>query len=157
MAVTFPAEIERVLLRLDERRARGERIVVASGCFDLLHVGHVRYLEVARGLGDTLVVLVSDDASVRRLKGPGRPVIPATERAEVLRALRVVDEVIVHVQKWLMPLLDRIRPAVFAKGSDYEEFPCERFEGVVERIVFVGGKAGVSTSEIIRRCARPGE
>src|SRR5690606_2050490 len=78
----------------EEQRARGARVVFTNGCFDLLHVGHVRYLQEARALGDHLIVGINDDESVRRLKGPGRPVVPADERAEVLAALACVDGVV---------------------------------------------------------------
>lgn len=116
------------LLTLDEAerlaaacRARGERVVLANGCFDLLHVGHVRYLEAARGLGDLLIVAVNGDASVRRLKGPGRPVVPARERAEILLALRAVDAVVLFDDDTAADLAARLRPHVHAKGTDYTE------------------------------------
>src|SRR5712664_1447694 len=91
-------------------RAAGKRLVLANGCFDLLHVGHVRYLQAARALGDALVVGLNSDASVRRLKGPGRPVMPAVERAELLAALSSADAV-----------MERLRADVHAKGTDYTE------------------------------------
>jgi len=102
-------------------RAAGRRIVLANGCFDLLHVGHVRYLEEARRLGDVLFVGVNSDAAVARLKGPGRPLLPATERMEILAALRSVDHVVVFDDETADGLLRAIKPDVHAKGTDYTE------------------------------------
>jgi rfaE bifunctional protein nucleotidyltransferase chain/domain len=103
----------------DRLRAQGKRIVLANGCFDLLHVGHVRYLESARGLGDVLFVGINADAAVARLKGPGRPLMPAGERAEMLGALRAVDHVVVFEEDTADRLVARLRPHVHAKGTDY--------------------------------------
>jgi rfaE bifunctional protein nucleotidyltransferase chain/domain len=100
-------------------RAQGRRVVLANGCFDLLHVGHVRYLEAARALGDVLIVGLNGDASVRRLKGAGRPVMPAAERAEILGALRAVDHVVVFDDDTADRLVALIRPVVHVKGTDY--------------------------------------
>ena len=102
-------------------RAAGRRIVLANGCFDLLHVGHVRYLEEARRLGDVLFVGVNSDAAVARLKGQGRPLMPATERMEILAALRSVDHVVVFDDETADGLLRAIKPDVHAKGTDYAE------------------------------------
>ena len=104
---------------LAEHRRRGERIAFANGHFDLLHVGHLRYLSDARREGDVLVVAVNDDASVERLKGPGRPVVPATERAELLAGLVPVDYVVIFEGDTPAPLLERLRPDVHCKGTDY--------------------------------------
>jgi len=103
----------------DRLRAAGRRIVLANGCFDLLHVGHVRYLAGARALGDVLFVGVNSDAAVARLKGPGRPLMPAGERAELLAALRAVDHVVVFDDDTADHLVARLRPHVHAKGTDY--------------------------------------
>jgi rfaE bifunctional protein nucleotidyltransferase chain/domain len=100
-------------------RAAGRRIVLANGCFDLLHVGHVRYLEEARRLGDVLFVGINSDASVARLKGAGRPLMPAAERAEILQALRVVDHVVVFDDDTADALIRALKPDVHAKGTDY--------------------------------------
>jgi rfaE bifunctional protein nucleotidyltransferase chain/domain len=102
-------------------RAAGRRIVLANGCFDLLHVGHVRYLEEARRLGDVLFVGVNSDAAVGRLKGEGRPVMPAIERMEILAALRPVDHVVVFDDDTADGLIRAIKPDVHAKGTDYTE------------------------------------
>jgi rfaE bifunctional protein nucleotidyltransferase chain/domain len=121
-------------------RDAGRRIVLANGCFDLLHVGHVRYLEGARALGDVLFVGVNSDASVRRLKGPGRPVLPAAERAEILAALRAVDHVVVFDDDTAEALVRGLRPDVHAKGTDYTEV------SVPERatVLAVGGVVAIA-------------
>jgi rfaE bifunctional protein nucleotidyltransferase chain/domain len=102
-------------------RAAGRRIVLANGCFDLLHVGHVRYLEEARRLGDVLFVGINSDAAVARLKGAGRPLMPAIERMEILAALRPVDHVVVFDDDTADGLIRAIKPDVHAKGTDYTE------------------------------------
>ena len=104
-------------------RADGKRVVLANGCFDLLHVGHVRYLTAARALGDVLFVGLNSDAAVSRLKGPGRPLMPAAERVEMLAALRPVDHVIVFDEDTADRLVSLVRPAVHAKGTDYTGAP----------------------------------
>jgi rfaE bifunctional protein nucleotidyltransferase chain/domain len=100
-------------------RADGRRIVLANGCFDLLHVGHIRYLEDARRLGDVLFVGINSDGAVARLKGAGRPLMPAAERIEILSALRVVDHVVVFDDDTADALIRAIKPDVHAKGTDY--------------------------------------
>jgi rfaE bifunctional protein nucleotidyltransferase chain/domain len=102
-------------------RAAGRRIVLANGCFDLLHVGHVRYLEEARRLGDVLFVGINSDAAVARLKGQGRPLMPASERMEILAALRPVDHVVEFDDDTADGLIRAIKPDVHAKGTDYTE------------------------------------
>jgi rfaE bifunctional protein nucleotidyltransferase chain/domain len=121
-------------------RAAGRRVVLANGCFDLLHVGHVRYLEDARALGDLLIVGVNADASVRRLKGPGRPLMPAAERAELLASLRAVDHVVVFDDDTADRLVALLRPAVHAKGTDYTP------ESVPERaaVLAAGGRVAIA-------------
>jgi len=120
-----PSAREKLLSRARARTAvraalrRGERVVFSNGCFDLLHVGHVRCLEAARRLGDRLVVGVNSDASVRRLKGAGRPVVPARLRAEVLAALACVDWVVIFGETTPLALIRALRPSVLAKGGDW--------------------------------------
>lgn len=109
-------EAARLAARL---RAEGKRIVLANGCFDLLHVGHIRYLHDARKLGDVLFLGVNDDAAVMRLKGQGRPVMPVQERVEILQALRDVDHVVIFGGDTADALVERLRPDVHAKGTDY--------------------------------------
>lgn len=121
-------------------RASGRRVVLANGCFDLLHVGHVRYLEDARALGDVLIVGINGDASVRRLKGPGRPLMPAAERAEILASLRAVDHVVVFDADTADGLIGLLRPDVHAKGTDYTA------ESVPERaaVLAAGGRVAIA-------------
>jgi rfaE bifunctional protein nucleotidyltransferase chain/domain len=104
---------------LAERKQSGKRVVFANGCFDTLHVGHVRYLEGARREGDVLVVAVNDDASVRGLKGPGRPILNEGARADLVAALRAVDYVVLFHEPNVEALLESLRPDVHAKGTDY--------------------------------------
>jgi D-beta-D-heptose 7-phosphate kinase/D-beta-D-heptose 1-phosphate adenosyltransferase len=101
-------------------RADGRRIVFTNGCFDVLHLGHVTYLEAARALGDILVVGVNTDTSVARLKGPSRPVVPEDERAQVVAALRAVDRVSLFDEDTPLELIRAIRPDVLVKGGDYD-------------------------------------
>ncbi|MBI2524911.1 MAG: adenylyltransferase/cytidyltransferase family protein [Candidatus Rokubacteria bacterium] len=121
-------------------RAEGKRIVLANGCFDLLHVGHVRYLQAARALGDVLLVALNSDASVRRLKGQGRPVVAEGERAEIVAALRPVDAVVVFDEDTVDSLVSRLRPDVQAKGTDYTE------DSVPERqsVLGAGGRVAIA-------------
>jgi len=102
-----------------EYTAAGKKLVLTNGCFDLLHTGHVRYLEEARRCGDALLVAVNSDASVRELKGPSRPVNGELDRAEVLAALRCVDHVTIFTGKRVTEVIHLLRPAVYAKGGDY--------------------------------------
>ena len=108
-----------VAARVAAERQAGRTIALANGVFDLLHVGHVRYLEGARREADVLVVAVNDDACVRALKGPDRPVLPAADRAELVAALRCVDAVVVFPEATVTPLLELLRPEVHCKGTDY--------------------------------------
>jgi len=114
-------ERNRLIARVAIARRGGARVVFANGCFDLLHVGHVRYLEAAKGLGDLLVVGVNSDEQVRLLKGEGRPFVPARERAEVIASLRAVDYVTVFHEPTVTELLLALRPDIHAKGTDYSE------------------------------------
>lgn len=110
---------EALRARIAEWRRDGEPIILANGCFDLLHVGHIRYLRGAKELGGRLVVAVNADDSVRRLKGEGRPLMPAEERAEILAALADVDAVVVFEEPDVRALIRELRPEVQAKGTDY--------------------------------------
>ncbi|HSB74627.1 MAG TPA: adenylyltransferase/cytidyltransferase family protein, partial [Terriglobales bacterium] len=108
-----------LLRRVAEWRRAGDSVVLANGCFDLLHVGHIRYLRAAKALGNRLVVAVNSDASARRLKGEGRPVMPEQERAEIIAALQDVDAVVIFSEPDVRELIREIRPQVQAKGTDY--------------------------------------
>lgn len=141
--------------RLDTLRAAGRRIAFANGHFDLLHVGHLRYLRAARATGDVLLVAINDDASVARLKGPGRPLVPAAERAELLAALEPVDLVTVFSGDSPAPLLARLRPDVHCKGTDYgrpervPEYDTVRAYGGETKLV--GDPKDHATSDLISR------
>ncbi len=133
-------------------RGQGKRLVLANGCFDLLHVGHVRYLRAARALGDALVVGLNSDASVRRLKGPGRPVMPAGERAELVGALAGVDAVVVFDEDTADALVARLRPDVHAKGTDYTADSVPERGAVLAaggRVAITGDPKGHSTKDLI--------
>ena len=140
--------------RVDESRARGERVVFTNGCFDLLHVGHVRSLEQARSLGDRLIVAVNLDASVRRLKGPDRPVQPARARMEIGAALACVDWVIGFASDTPLRLIRTLRPDVLAKGGDWAEdeiVGAEEVSGSGGRVVRLREVPGERTSRTLAR------
>ena len=143
--------------RVEQWRHAGERIILANGNFDLLHVGHVRYLRGAKELGGKLVVAVNSDESVRALKGDGRPVMPAEERAEIVAALADVDAVVIFSELDVRALIREIRPDIQAKGTDYTMDSVPERDAVAEyggRVAIVGDSKNHSTSEIIRM--RPG-
>lgn len=135
-------------------RAQKLRIAFANGAFDLLHVGHVRYLEGAKREGDRLVVAINSDASVRGLKGPNRPVLPESDRAELVAALRAVDYVVIFDEPTVTPLLELLKPDVHCKGTDYtvdtvpERDTVRAYGG---RIAIVGDPKDHSTSDLLSR------
>jgi rfaE bifunctional protein nucleotidyltransferase chain/domain len=135
-------------------RADGRRVVLTNGCFDLLHVGHVRYLDAARRLGDVLFVGLNSDAAVARLKGPGRPLMPASERAEILAALRAVDHVVVFDEDTADRLVALVRPDVHAKGTDYTDATVPEAASVRAaggRVAIVGDPKDHATRDLIAR------
>lgn len=143
----------RLIARVAIARKRGACVVLANGCFDILHVGHVRYLEGARALGDLLVVGINSDEQVRALKGEGRPLVPERERAELVAALRVVDFVTIFQEPTVEALLRAIRPDIHAKGTDYtEESVPERdvVRSLGGRVAIVGDPKQHSTSEMLK-------
>ncbi len=138
--------------RVEQWRAAGERVTLANGCFDFIHVGHIRYLHGAKQLGGRLVVAVNSDASVRGLKGEGRPLMPDVERAEVLAALQDVDAVVIFSEPDVRALIREIRPDVQAKGTDYtEQSVPERDEVVAHggRVAIVGDPKDHSATSFI--------
>jgi rfaE bifunctional protein nucleotidyltransferase chain/domain len=144
--------------RVTQWRREGERIVLANGNFDLLHVGHVRYLRGAKELGGKLVVAINSDESVRALKGEGRPVMPAEERAEIVAALSDVDAVVIFPELDVRALIREIRPDIHAKGTDYTVDSVPERDVVAEnggRVAIVGDAKEHSTSEIIRKRLAP--
>jgi rfaE bifunctional protein nucleotidyltransferase chain/domain len=139
--------------RVELWRSAGERITLANGNFDLLHVGHVRYLRGAKALGGKLVVAINSDESVRTLKGEGRPLIPEQERAEIVAALADVDAVVIFPELDVRPIIREIRPDIQAKGTDYTAESVPERDTVTEcggRVEIVGDPKDHSTSEIIR-------
>jgi D-beta-D-heptose 7-phosphate kinase/D-beta-D-heptose 1-phosphate adenosyltransferase len=154
MTLNFPE----LLARRAAWRADGRRVVLTNGCFDLLHAGHVRLLEAARALGDVLVVAINSDASVRALKGSGRPMVPEAERAEALGALEAVDAVVVYDEPTPREVVAAVRPDILVKGADWAEDAIvgreevEAAGGRVERIPLVPGR---STTWLVERIRKP--
>lgn len=139
--------------QVQQWRRAGQRIILANGNFDLLHVGHVRYLRGAKALGGKLVVAVNSDESVRALKGEGRPIMPEQERAEIMSALADVDAVIVFPELDVRSIIREIRPDIHAKGTDYTPDTVPERDVVADcggRVAIVGDSKDHSTSEIIR-------
>ena len=147
-----------LLARVADARRDGRSIAFANGCFDLLHVGHIRYLNAAAQEADLLVVAINDDESVRKLKGEGRPILKAEDRAELVSALACVDFVIVFPEPTVGPLLEVLRPDVHCKGTDYtldsvpERDVVRAYGG---RIAIVGDPKDHSTRDLLARIAGP--
>jgi rfaE bifunctional protein nucleotidyltransferase chain/domain len=151
------ASLEQLKVELERQRQAGRRVALANGCFDLLHVGHIRYLAGARAEADLLVVGVNDDESVRRLKGPGRPLMPEADRALLVAALRSVDRVLLFQEDDVSRLLLELRPDVHCKGTDYtvdsvpERDVVRSYGG---RVAIVGDAKRHDTRELIARMRR---
>ncbi|HVF44036.1 MAG TPA: D-glycero-beta-D-manno-heptose 1-phosphate adenylyltransferase [Pyrinomonadaceae bacterium] len=145
---------EELLRAREGLRAEGRRLVFTNGCFDILHVGHVRYLSAARALGDALLVAINSDASVRALKGAGRPILSEAERAEILAALSPVDFVTVFEEESPRALISEVLPDVLVKGGDYrldEIHGREEVERAGGRVLSLPFVEGASTTGIIER------
>jgi rfaE bifunctional protein nucleotidyltransferase chain/domain len=145
---------EALVTRINMEKAKGSRIVLANGCFDILHAGHVRYLEGARALGDVLVVGINSDAQVSRLKGAGRPILTERDRAELVASLQAVDLVTIFAEPTVAELLIAIKPDVHAKGTDYAEETVPERDVVRSyggRVAIVGDPKDHSTSEILKK------
>jgi D-glycero-beta-D-manno-heptose 1-phosphate adenylyltransferase len=139
--------------QVEQWRRTGERITLANGNFDLLHVGHVRYLHGAKALGGKLVVAINSDESVRALKGEGRPIMPEQERAEIVAALADVDAVVIFPELDVRALIREIRPDIQAKGTDYIAESVPERDAITEyggRVAIVGDPKDHSTTDIIR-------
>ncbi len=152
--MTIVLDREALARRLDAERAAGRTIVLANGCFDLLHVGHVRYLEAAKREGDVLVVALNSDESVRRNKGEGRPLVPESERVELIAALRCVDYVTVFGEPTADDLIRALRPNVHAKGTEWRadnvpELATVRAVGA--RVAICGDVKTHSSSELAKK------
>jgi D-glycero-beta-D-manno-heptose 1-phosphate adenylyltransferase len=140
--------------RVRQDRARGLTIAFANGAFDLLHVGHIRYLESAKREADRLVVAINSDKSVRELKGPARPILPEADRAELVSALRAVDYVVIFDEPTVTPLLELLKPDVHCKGTDYTVDTVPERETVRAyggRIAIVGDPKDHSTTDLLSR------
>src|SRR2546421_12490118 len=153
-------ELEQVFYRCDKLRAAGKRLVATNGCFDLLHVGHVRYLQAARALGDFLAVGLNSDDSVRELKGIGRPITSENDRAELLAALQCVDLVTIFPQLRATQFITAVRPAIYVKGGDYTSEMLDEEERAVLKeigaeIRLIPFEAGYSTSRLIEQICKP--
>jgi D-beta-D-heptose 7-phosphate kinase/D-beta-D-heptose 1-phosphate adenosyltransferase len=148
------------IVRFGPGKRNGKRVVFTNGCFDLLHPGHIRSLETARALGDVLVVGINSDESVRVLKGPSRPVIPAEERAEILASLECVDAVLVFDELTPQKVIAALLPDVLVKGGDWpgnQIVGREEVEAAGGKVVLVDVVQGYSTSEILKKITRSGE
>ena len=146
--------------RVDTWRAAGDRIILANGCFDFLHVGHIRYLQAAKQLGGRLIVAINSDSSVRGLKGEGRPLTPDVERAEILAALEPVDAVVIFSEPDVRSLIRELRPDIQAKGTDYKEDNVPERDEVIAaggRVAIVGDPKDHSATSFIERMKRKGE
>jgi D-beta-D-heptose 7-phosphate kinase/D-beta-D-heptose 1-phosphate adenosyltransferase len=145
---------------LDGLKGRGKRIVFTNGCFDILHIGHIRCLEEAKKEGDILIVAINSDRSIRSIKGPSRPFTPETERAEVLSALACVDYVVIFDEPDPLELISSLKPNILVKGGDWTPETTigrEVVEGMGGKVVIIPQVQGVSTSAFVDRIVRKGE
>lgn len=145
---------EELKRQVERWRAAGDKITLANGCFDLLHVGHVRYLGAAKQLGGRLIVAINSDDSVRALKGAGRPLMPASERAEILAAMSDVDAVVIFAEPDVRALIREIHPDTHAKGTDYTADSVPERDVVIAcggRVEIVGDPKDHSATELISR------
>ena len=150
---------DRLAAIADSLRAQGRKLVLTNGCFDLLHVGHVRYLQAARALGDALAVAINGDGSVRLLKGAGRPLNTESDRAEIVAALECVDYAVLFPEERVTRLIEAVRPSIYVKGGDYtpaslhpeEHAALEKIGAEIRILPFVPGH---STSGLIERMKR---
>jgi D-beta-D-heptose 7-phosphate kinase/D-beta-D-heptose 1-phosphate adenosyltransferase len=152
------SDLSRLVEERDRWRDEARRVVLANGCFDLLHCGHVELLESSRREGDVLVVALNSDASVRAIKGPGRPLVPEAERAEVLLALEAVDRVVLYDETTPLETIRSLRPDVLVKGADWAANAIvgrAEVEAAGGRVVRVALLPGLSTSALVERIRRP--
>ena len=148
--------VEQLVEEIGRERAAGRTVALANGCFDVLHVGHVRYLQGAAAEADRLIVAINDDESVAELKGPGRPILPASDRAELVAALRGVDYVVTFGERTVERLLRLVKPDVHCKGTDYTIDAVPERSVVLEyggRTAIVGDPKQHATRELIARIA----
>ncbi len=153
---TKPTSLNELLWLVCEVRDTGGQVVLTNGCFDLLHAGHVNYLRHAAELGDFFVLALNSDESVRRIKGPGRPILSEEDRATVLSGLACIDAIIVFSSENVCPLLDAVRPEIYVKGGDYtidtiNQTERRLVEGYGGRLIILPGQEGASTTSILRK------
>jgi D-beta-D-heptose 7-phosphate kinase/D-beta-D-heptose 1-phosphate adenosyltransferase len=151
--------LEEIILRFGREKRNGKRVVFTNGCFDLLHPGHIESLETARALGDALIVGINSDEGVRKLKGPGRPVFPAEERAEILASLECVDAVLIFEEPTPQRVIAALLPDILVKGEDWpgnQIVGREEVEAAGGKVVRVEVVEGYSTSEILRKIRETG-
>jgi rfaE bifunctional protein nucleotidyltransferase chain/domain len=151
--------LEQAILRFGREKRNGRRVVFTNGCFDLLHPGHIKSLEQARALGDALIVGLNSDASVRELKGDGRPLLPERERAEILAALECVDAVVIFDAPTPREVIARLLPDVLVKGGDWpgdQIVGREEVEAAGGRVVSIPVVPGYSTTDILRKIREGG-
>src|SRR5881392_471645 len=154
-------DLEELFDRSENLRAAGKKLVATNGCFDLLHVGHVRYLQAARALGDSLAVGLNGDRSVRELKGKGRPIVAERDRAEILAALQCVDLVTIFHELRATQFIAASHPAIYVKGGDYSSETLNEEERAVlnnidAEIRFIPFEAGYSTSGLLEQICKSG-
>lgn len=157
-------EIEEKIIKREELSAKlgranrgGKKLVLANGCFDILHIGHIRYLEEAKSFGDLLLVAVNSDASVKKLKGESRPVIPENERAAIIAAIRFVDFVVVFEENDVCSIIREAQPDIHCKGGDYKEEDVPEREEVIRNggiVKIAGGKKLRSSSDLIKKISQ---
>jgi len=146
--------LEETIVRFGREKRNGKRVVFTNGCFDLLHPGHIHSLESARALGDVLIVGMNSDESVRTLKGPGRPVIPAEERAEILASMECVDAVLIFEELTPQKVIAALLPDILVKGGDWPDNQIvgrEEVEAAGGKVVLVDVVEGYSTSDILKK------
>jgi D-glycero-beta-D-manno-heptose 1-phosphate adenylyltransferase len=153
--------LEELSKRSKQLRAAGKKLVATNGCFDLLHLGHVRYLQAARALGDMLVVGLNGDGSVRKLKGKGRPITAERDRAEILAALQCVDLVTIFSEMRATQFIAASRPAIYVKGGDYSSETLNEEESALLKeigaeIRIIPFEAGYSTSRLLEQICKSG-
>ena len=155
--VTKVKALQEITAIVTQHQKAGRKVVFVNGCFDLLHVGHIRYLEAARALGDVLVLGLNGDESVRVLKGPGRPLMKQEERAEVLSALECVDYLVLFDEVTAHGILEKLQPDIHAKGTDYTRETVPEKDTVLSyggSIAIVGDPKDHSTQDFLRRIAQ---
>ena len=143
--------------KLGREARKGKKLVLTNGCFDILHIGHIRYLEEAKNFGDILLVAVNSDSSVKRLKGNNRPVVSEIERARIIAALRVVDNVVVFEENDVCSIIRDVQPDIHCKGGDYTEEDVPERDEVIKNcgvVKIVGGNKLRSSSDLIKKISQ---